>query len=114
MPPVVCVGQRSICPKSVAGVGTMLQSPGSRRPRSQVAVLGYRAAAVAALNPVGSAPPPVVCAQPPPARSPLPGRDRAAALVGVRAAPRPPAAFDGARAEPGATKPPSAPVRVHE
>src|SRR5262249_62059732 len=104
----------SIGPKSVAGVGQRLQSPGSRRQRSRVAVPEYRAAAVTALNPVDSAPPPFVCAQTPPAQSPLPGRDRAAALVGVRAAPRHHAAFDGARAEPGATKPPSAPVRVQE
>src|SRR5215471_13140087 len=105
MPPVVCVGQMSMGPKSVAGVGTMLQSPGSRRQPSRVAVPGYRTAAVAALNPADAAPPPFVGAPPPPARSPLPGRERAAALVGVRAAPRHHAAFDGARAEPGATKP---------
>src|SRR5215510_8226718 len=114
MPPVVCVGQRSIGPKSVAGVDKMLQYPDSRRQRSRVAVPGYRAAAVAALNPVGSAPPPFVCVQTPPARSPPRGINRAAALADVRAAPRHHAAFDGARAGPETTRPPSAPVPVHE
>src|SRR5713101_9427823 len=103
----------SIGPKSVAVVGKMLHDPGSRRQRSRVAVPGSRAAAVAASNPVGSAPPPFVCAHTPPARAPLPGIHRAAALVGVRAAPRHHAAFDGAPAGPGATRPPSAPVPVH-
>src|SRR6266487_6080645 len=113
MPPVVCAGHMSTYPKSAAGVDKMLQDPDSRRQRSRVAVPGSRAAAVAALSHVGSAPPPFVCAHTPPARSPPPGIHRAAALVGVRAAPRHHAAFDGARAGPGATRPPSAPVPVH-
>src|SRR5438876_11075983 len=100
-------------PKSVADVDKMLQYPDSRRPRSHVAVPGYRAAAVAALNHVGSGPPPFVDARTPRARSSLPGIHRAAELVDVQAALRRHAAFDGALAEPGATRPPSAPVPMH-
>src|SRR6266704_5311981 len=112
MPPVVGAAQTSTGRVSRAGVGKTPRCPGLRPQRSRAAAPGHPVVAVAAVNPGGAGAPPVVAARTLPVRSPLRGTQRAAALVGVRAAPGRHAAFAVVRGGLEAPRPPSAPVPV--
>jgi len=109
MPPGGGVGHTASGCVWAAGGDTTPRCPGPTPRQARAGGPGHRAAAGAAVHHGGSAPPPCVSARPPRARSPPRGTQRAAELVGVRAAPPRRATLAGAPAGPGATMPPLGP-----